>query len=36
MNDKVMIIWDATEEGALTACDVMRLSIAELCVADHR
>jgi hypothetical protein len=29
-----MIIRDETEEDALTACDVMRRSIAELCVAD--
>ena len=31
-----MIIRNATEEDALAACDVMRRSIAELCVADHR
>jgi hypothetical protein len=31
-----MIIRDATEEDALAACAVMRRSIAELCVADHR
>jgi len=31
-----MIIRDATEEDALAACDVMRRSIAELCIADHR
>jgi GNAT superfamily N-acetyltransferase len=36
MNDSGMIIRDATEEDALAACDVMRRSIAELCVADHR
>jgi GNAT superfamily N-acetyltransferase len=36
MNDTGMIIRDATEEDALAACDVMRRSIAELCVADHR
>jgi GNAT superfamily N-acetyltransferase len=31
-----MIIRDAIEEDASAACDVMRRSIAELCVADHR
>ena len=30
-----MIIRDATPEDALTACEVMRRSIAELCSADH-
>jgi hypothetical protein len=36
MNNIRMIIRDAIKEGALAACDVMRRSIAELCVADHR
>jgi len=31
-----MIIRDAIEEDASAACEVMRRSIAELCVADHR
>lgn len=31
-----MNIRDATPEDAPAACDVMRRSIAELCVADHR
>lgn len=36
MNDTGMIIRDGMEEDALAACDVIRRSIAELCVADHR
>jgi GNAT superfamily N-acetyltransferase len=31
-----MQIRDATPEGAAAACDVLRRSISELCVADHR
>ena len=31
-----MRIREATPEDAAAACDVMRRSIAELCVADHR
>ena len=31
-----MIVRDATPADARTACEVMRASIAELCVPDHR
>jgi GNAT superfamily N-acetyltransferase len=36
MDDIAMKIRDAVPEDATVACEVMRRSIAELCVADHR
>jgi GNAT superfamily N-acetyltransferase len=36
VNDIGMIIRDAVSEDAAAACQVMRRSIAELCLADHR
>lgn len=36
MHDFSMKIRDAVPEDASAACEVMRRSIAELCVADHR
>jgi GNAT superfamily N-acetyltransferase len=35
VKDDAMIIRDATPEDAIAACQTMRRSIAELCVADH-
>ena len=31
-----LVIRDAKEEDAIAGCDVMRRSIAELCVSDHK
>jgi hypothetical protein len=35
VNDVGMKVRDAVPEGAAAACQIMRRSIAELCVADH-
>jgi hypothetical protein len=31
-----LVIRDAKEEDAIAGCDVMRRSIAELCISDHQ